>query len=208
MRNRATALACFLVAAVLALLAADVGRWPEAIRTGDVRYRTAPETADLWRPDQRLPGGPARLLLGLDDDLEVRDALRTLRLSRLDDLVVSDPALALYRGEARARLQAIASGDADPAIRSRAHGLLGVLSFASALTEWQERLLHLEEAVRSYNEAVVVDPGNAEAKLNLELALQRGRGTLRLEQASGGANPRPGGTGSQGAGAGTPGSGY
>jgi hypothetical protein len=196
------------VAAFFALLAADVARWPDALRAGDVRYRAAPETAGLWRPDQRLPGGAARRLLDLDDDLAVRDALRTLQLSRLDDLVVSDPGLALYRGEARARLQVIADGDGDPAIRSRAHGLLGVLSFASALTEWQERLLHVEEAIRSLNKAIAVDPGNAEAKLNLELALQRGRGLLRLEQASGGANPRPGGTGSQGAGAGTPGSGY
>ncbi|MEX2212078.1 MAG: hypothetical protein WD689_10000 [Gaiellaceae bacterium] len=207
MRNALGALACFVVAAVLALVAADVARWPDALRAGDVRYRVAPEEDGLWRPGQRVPGEPARRLLGVGDDLELRDALRTLRLSKLDNLVISDPKLALLRGEARARLQALAGGDAEAATRSRAMGLLGALSFASALNEVRERVTHLQEAVRSFHDAIVTDPENAEAKLNLELALQRSRG-VEAAEGSGGPNPSPGGAGSRGAGAGTPGSGY
>jgi hypothetical protein len=200
-------LGCFGSAAVLALLAADVARWPGALDAGDIRYRVAPGEEGLWRPAQRIPAGAARRLLGLDDDLEVRDALRAVRLGRLDDFVVGDPRLALLRADARLRLQAIASGDGAVANRSRALGLLGTLSFASAMTEAQDRATHLQEAVRGYRQAIGVDPENDEAKLNLELALQRGRG-LEVGEASGGPNPSPGGAGSRGAGAGRAGSGY
>lgn len=207
MRSALAAVACFALAALGGLLAADVARWPDAFLTGDVRYRVAPEEEGLWRPDQRVPGGLAKRLLAVDDDLELRYALRALRLGRLEQLVVSDPELALRRGEARVRLQAIAAGDQERAIRSRAQGLLGVLSFVSALIEAQERGSHLQEAVRSYEDAIALDPDNAEAKLNLELALQRTRG-LEVGEAASGPNPRPGGAGSRGAGAGSSGSGY
>jgi hypothetical protein len=207
MKSALAALGCFVLAALLALLAVDVARWPGALRSGDVRYRVAPEQQGLWRPAQRIPAGVAGRLLGVNDDLEIRDAVRMVRLGQLEDFVVSDPKLALLRADARARLQAIASGDGRASDRSRALALLGTLSFASAMVEVQDRATHLQEAVRGFSKAIVVDPGNAEAKLNLELALQRGRG-LEVGEASGGQNPSPGGAGSQGAGAGRPGSGY
>lgn len=207
MRSAVAALACFVAAAVLVLVAADVARWPDALESGDVRYRVAPDAPGLWEPDQRLPGGAAPRLLGVRDDLEFRDAIRALRLSRLGDLVVSDPNIALLRGEARVRLQAIAEGDGSPARRSRATTLLGVLSFASSMTEVQERATHLEQAILAFRKAIALDPENAEAKLNLELALQRGRG-LEVAEGSGGRNPTPGGAGAKGAGAGSSGSGY
>jgi hypothetical protein len=146
-------------------------------------------------------------MLGVGDDLEVRDALRAFRLGELDDLTISDPRLAVLRGEARARLETIAFGDGDAAIRSRALGLLGALSLSSALNEPNDRPAHLRAAVRSFHEAIEADPENIEAKLNLELALQRGRG-LEVGEGSGGPNPSPGGAGAKGAGAGSPGSGY
>lgn len=207
MRSALAAVACFALAALGGLLAADVARWPDALAAGDLRYRVAPEEERLWRPDQHIPGGVAKRLLAVDDDLEIRYALRALRLSQLQDLVVSDPVLALRRGEARVRLQTIATGDQERVIRSRAQGLLGVLSFVSALIEAQERGSHLQDAVRSYETAIALDPDNAEAKLNLELALQRTRG-LEVGEGASGPNPRPGGAGSRGAGAGSSGSGY
>ena len=207
MRYAAAAVACCALAAALTLVAADVARWPEALRAGDVRYRVSPAESDLWRARQHVPGGLARHLLGVDDDLEVRDALRAFRLGELDDLTISDPRLAVLRGEARARLETIAVGDGDAAIRSRAFGLLGALSLSSALNEVRDRPAQLRAAVRSFHDAIEADPDNAEAKLNLELALQRGRG-LEAGEGSGGPNPSPGGAGAKGAGAGTPGSGY
>jgi hypothetical protein len=207
MRYAAAAVACCALAAALTLVAADVARWPEALRAGDVRYRVAPTENGLWRARQRVPGGLARRILGVGDDLEVREALRAFRLGELDDLTISDPKLAVLRGEARARLETIALGDGEPAIRSRALGLLGALSLSSALNEPNDRPAQLRAAVRSFHDAIEADPDNAEAKLNLELALQRGRG-LDVGEGSGGPNPSPGGAGAKGAGAGTPGSGY
>ena len=75
------ALACFALAAVFVLVALDVARWDHVLDAGDVRYRAAPQEPDLWRPGQIVPFGAARSLLGVDDDVDFREALRTLRLA-------------------------------------------------------------------------------------------------------------------------------
>ena len=206
-RRTVGAIACFAAAALLALLALDIARWQGALAAGDVRYRAAPNEPDLWQPDEALPLGSARYLLGVDDDLEFRDALRTLRLGRIERATISDPEVELLRASARSKLRAIADRDGDRRRRSRALGLLGTISFASALGEVQDRGQLLREAVATFQEAIAVDPSNAEAKANLERALQRGRG-LQATTSAGGSNPTPGGRGSRGAGAGDPGSGY
>jgi hypothetical protein len=203
----AGALACFALAAALLLLAADVSRWRGALPADDVRYRRTPGRADLWTPEEAVPFGAARRVLGVEDDLAFRRALQAVRLGKIDEAFVSDPALALVRGEAQSRFQVIADGDDDPPRRSRALGLLGVLAFANSLGDSREQAVLLQEAIASFREAIAVDTENGEAKRNLELALQRGRG-IQPAEASGGPNPSPGGQGSKGAGAGTPGSGY
>lgn len=203
----AGAVACFALAAALLLLAADVSRWRGALPADDVRYRRTPERSDLWRPEEAVPFGAGRVVLGVEDDLAFRHALRAVRLGRIDEAFVSDPELALVRSEAQSRLQVIADGDGDPARRSRALGLLGVLAFANSLGDSREQAVLLQEAIASFREAIGVDTENGEAKRNLELALQRGRG-IQPAEASGGPNPSAGGQGSKGAGAGTPGSGY
>ena len=201
------AVACLALAAASFAFASDVGRWRDAIGAGDVRYRTSPESEGLWQSDERLPAGLAKTLLGVGDDVRFREALRAFRLSRLDLGITSDPKLALARGEARARLQEIAGGSGDPRRRSRAMGLLGVLSFASALSEARDQALHITDAVAAFQGAIALDPTNAEPKANLELSLQRGRG-LQPTESAGGQNPSPGGAGAKGAGVGDPGSGY
>lgn len=203
----AAAALCLLLAATLALAALDVSRWDEAIASGDVRYRWAPADGKLWQADDRAPFGAGRRLLGIEDDRVFREAVRALRVSRLDDPTVSDPELAIRRNEAQARLEAIVTRDGDDARRSRAAGLLGVLGLSRLLYEAEEREALLAATVASLRLAIALDPGNDEAKYNLELAYQRGRG-LELNEGSGGANPAPGGSGSKGAGAGDAGSGY
>ncbi len=199
--------ACFSLAALLALVAADVVEWRAALASGDVRYRVAPEDDGLWGASTSLPLPAARTLLAVDDDVAFRRALRSLRLARLEAQDASDPELELLRNDARARLEAVAAEDRDPRIRSRATALLGVLSFSSALAETEDQTALLDAAVASFRSAIALDPANGEAKLNLELGLQRSRG-LRATSAGGGPNPRPGGAGSKGAGAGERGSGY
>ncbi len=203
----ALGLACFVLAVVLVLLAADVVHWREAMRTGDVRYGASTESTRLWRTDPLVPLDPAKAILDLQDDIDVREALRALRLARLDDPVVSDPELAVKRNEAQARLEAIVAAGRDDTTRSRAAGLLGALGLARFVYETQEREALLSSTVSNLKLAIDLDSSNDEAKYNLELAYQRGRG-VQLAEAAAGTNPSPGGLGSQGAGAGEPGSGY
>lgn len=203
----AAALVCVALAAGLAVVAADVVRWREALPTGDVRYRVTPEEPDPWTPSTIAPVGLSRALLGVGDDVEFRRALRALRVARLEEATVSDPNIALVRNEAQARLEAIASGEGERSRRSRAAGLLGVLGLSRLASETQDPTALLESTVVSLKLAIALDPGNDEAKFNLELALQRARG-VQISEAGGGADPSPGGTGSEGAGAGDKGSGY
>ena len=198
---------CLAFATFFVLLAVDIGRWSDAMAADDVRYRAAPESEDLWQPDTLLPSGVAARVLGTRDDVAFREAVRALRLSRLDLGITSDPALALRRGEARARLQQVAGEDPDPVRRSRATNLIGVIGFASSLSEARDQAAFIADAVAAFQTAIQLDPDNREAKANLELALQRGR-TIEPTESGGGPNPSPGGSGAKGAGAGDPGSGY
>jgi hypothetical protein len=203
----AGALACFAAAAFFFLLAADVASWRKDLRAGDVRYLVAPDEEGLWEPDERVPLGLAATVSGVGDDVEFRRAVRSLRLARLEDATISDPQLALLRNDALARLEAISTEDGDRKRRSRAAGLLGVLGLARLASETQDRVAILESTIASLHYALALDPENADAKFNLELALQRGRG-IQLTEGAGGTNPAPGGAGSSGAGAGDAGSGY
>ena len=196
---------CLALALGAGAFAVDLARWADTLAEGDVSFRSTTE-AD-WTPETVFPEGASRALLGVDDDLELRAAIRSVRLARLDDRVVSDPTLALVRTEAQARLEAIASGTGERSRRSRAAGLLGLIGLARLATETQERDVLLEYTISSFQRAISLDPGNDETKLNLEVALQRGR-SVQLSEAGGGKDPSPGGAGSRGAGAGEPGSGY
>ncbi len=206
-RTATGAVVCLALSACLGLLAVDVGRWRNAVLAGDIRYRVAPQEADLWVPARVVPLGAAEEILGVEDDIAFRRAVRALRLARLGDNIVSDPEIALARNEAQARLEAITSGGGDSARRSRAANLLGVLGLARLISETEDRAALLESTLASLELALALDPENHEAKFNLELALQRARG-IQLAEAQGGGNPAPGGSGAKGAGAGQPGSGY
>jgi len=203
------AVVCLALAIGLGLLARDVAATRAAISKGDVEYRIAPERTGLWRADTIVPFHVATSLLGTDDDVELRRAVRAMRLARLTDPTVSlsDPRIALLRNDAQARLDTIVANEKDQKERSRAAGLLGVLGLARLVSETQDRVALLGETVSDLQLAVALDPSNDEAKYNLELALQRSRG-IQLTEGAGGQNPSPGGAGSTGAGAGDSGTGY
>lgn len=201
----AGALLCFALAAGVLALARDVAGWRDAFQTGDVRYRVAPQAAGLWRPDGTMPADPARGLLGIEDDLAFRRALQALRHAGVEDMQVSDPEVALRRNDARTQLAAVAGGDPDRARRSRALGLVGVLSLASALSNVQQATPLLRDALVRFRGAIALDPDNAEAKVNLELGLRRDE---EISQGGGGERPTPGGEGAAGAGTQETGTGY
>jgi hypothetical protein len=201
------AAAALALAVAFALLATDVSRWPGALKAGDARYRTNPDEAGLWRPDELAPRRLARDLLGLDDDLAYRRAVQGLRVARLEGPSVTDPNLSLLRSDAQARLLEIMESEGDSARRSQAANLMGVVALVSLVAEERDRAILFSTAVRSFRRAIALDPGNNDAKYNLELSLQRGR-QLQLSEAAGGKDPAPGGQGQRGAGTGDPGSGY
>ena len=205
----AAALLCLGLAVVLVLVAVDVARWDEAFRSDDVSYRTNPDDATLWDARELVPFGLAGDVLAVGDDVQLRKALQALRAAHLDEVGVltSDPRIAISRNEATARLEAIVAHDPDSSRRSRAAGLLGVIGLARFVTETQGREALLSSTVLNFRHAIDLDSTNEEAKVNLELAYQRGRG-VQINEAAGGQNPTPGGSGSRGAGAGQAGSGY
>jgi len=196
---------CFALAGGLLLTALDVVRWQGALESGDVRYRAAPQEGDLWNPGQTAPFAAAERLLGVDDDVDFREGLRTLRLAGVAQAESSDPRLALRRSEARALIAAIAEHDGDPGRRSRAMTLLGVISFASALSDSQDQDALQRDALARFRGAIELEPDNDEAKANLEIALRR---DAEAGESGGGDDPTPGGQGARGAGAGEAGGGY
>lgn len=203
----AGALACLVLAAFLALLATDVLRWNGALQAGDVRYRAVPNASGLWSAGASVPGGLAREMLGIDDDLAFRRAVRDLELSKLGGRTSYQPQLVLRRAAAEARLQALAAAGGDPVRRSRATSLLGVLELATPTTDPRERATLLGRAVTDLQKAIALDPNNEEAKYNLEVAL---RGTRGVQTVQGGPTPNAsaGRAGARGAATGAPGSGY
>lgn len=198
--------ACLVVAIAAFVLALDVAATSAALRDDDVRYRAEPQ-ATLWSPARVLPGGIADSLLGVEDDVLFRRALRATLLSHPETPGFSDPSYVVNRNDATAWLTDIVQGDSSDERRSAAANLLGVLSFSDAVADYSNRGRLLASAASRFRQAIAFDPENDEAKHNLELTLSRSRG-LELAESGGGTNPSPGGKGAKGAGAGEAGSGY
>ena len=202
----AAAVAALAVGIFALLLALDVGRWQTAFARGDVRFTSAPTRKDLWKPNEILPFHPAKELLGVDDDLVYRQALRSFYNARPHANRWTDTNIDALRSEATVTLAAfIRDTSNDPKRRSQAANLLGVMALGLAATDDpQQRLRFLQYASRSFRGALTMDSANEDAKFNLEL-------TLRLLRQSptpqGGGSARGPGRGG-GAALAEPGSGY
>ena len=168
-------LACLVAGVALLLLALDVSRARASFAADDVRYRSAPDST-LWQPAELLPSGVARRLLDVDDDIRFRRALRGVLLSHPETPGFSDPAYVVNRNEATAWLTDVVQGDDDLSRRSAAANLLGVLSFADAIADYDNRGKLLTSAGGRFRQAIAFDPTNEDAKFNLELTLSRSQG--------------------------------
>ena len=149
----------------------------------------------------------SRSLLGLDDDIAFRQALRAFRLAHVESPVVSDPAQVVERNDATVRLTDIVEHGSGSQQRSAAANLLGAIAYSDALADFTNRAKLIVSAQQRFGQAITFDPGNDDAKYNLELTLALGKATS-LTESGGGTNPAPGGKGSRGAGAGDPGTGF
>lgn len=198
------ALGVALIAAAVAaiVLAVAVRSTGDALRAGDVVYAASPARAS-WRANVTL-GGLARSLLGADDDLRVREALRLATAAdrshyRLDNGV----AVETLRARAQDALARVASGS-DRGAASQARTLLGILAFDSSANGSDQS--GVDAALAAFTDAVRADPSNVDAKYDLELLLRQssvqGTRTGQGDQGGFGRGTR------RGSGGGTPGRGY
>jgi hypothetical protein len=167
---------CAVLAVVLALFARDVGRWPQAIRSGDVAASDPARSADVsWTVDETLPFSPARAALGLGDDLAFRRAALRFRNAYTPDLE-----LARSTEDSQARIRAETAlareirGDSDRRRASTASNLLGILALVDAATAPAGNV-PIDRSVFEFQDAVRLDPANEQAKANLELLYQQSR---------------------------------
>jgi hypothetical protein len=192
---------CAAAAIVLALLAHDVGRWPAAVRAGDVAATgPARSGSTTWSVDETLPFSPARRLLGLDDDLAYRRAAALFRraYTRDPEFERSLAGTAL-RVRAETSLAHEIRTDSDRQRASAASNMLGILALVDAASA-QTGQATIDRSVFEFQEAIRLDPANEQAKANLELLYQqttfasspRGRERLQRSAHAGASSSAPG----------------
>ena len=168
------ALLCAAAGVLLVLLAVDLRAWQTTITRDDLRFRALPAHHGLWEPATLLPGDPAGLLLGTGDTIDYRRSLQLFWYSRIGSTPEARQDLPTMRAETQQRLEGIASSGKSTQERSFAANLLGVLvvttpspgNDADALTAI------LKRATGYFRQSTQLNPGNYDAKQNLELVLR------------------------------------
>lgn len=206
-RHRAAFFATILagVAVVLVLLAVDVRSWQRTVARDDVRFRALPAHRGLWKPPTILPGDPASLLIGTGSTMAYRRALQYFWYSRIGSNPEVRQDTPTLRAAAQDRIQGLIDSAPSTEERSNAANLLGVLVVTTpALGQDQDAITQvLTRAAQYFQLAISIDPGNVDAKQNLELVLrlQRpGKGKLGRDARSGYGFGRGRGAGEQGSG--------
>jgi hypothetical protein len=162
------------VAAALTVLAAAVWRSEARLRAGDVRFAIAQTDEDPWRISGSLPSRAARRLLGVDDDVDFRNAVQLFRYTegQRGGGTSSRGSPDALRVEAAVALERFERAGADPRRASRVANLLGVMAFASAADEPQNEGLLIARTLYQFRRAIKLDRANVEAKYNLELLMR------------------------------------
>ena len=188
MIRAAAILAALVAAGLLVAVAIDARRWEHA--------RSRPPT---------LVGHVAERVLGTTDDVALRRAIAAF-------VTAEHTPFGFDNGANQARTRALAQGQladvasvASPSQAAQADDLLGVLAWGGVRSPIGT-VDPADRAVQAFTEAARLDPSNADARFNLEVALRalQSTGVRRGPSPSNG----PRGTGHSGAGAGTPGQGY
>ena len=182
---------CAVGAVLVALLARDVGRWPAAIRSGDLAAAgSAHSQRATWSVDEALPFTPARRLLGVGDDVVFRQAAVLFRRAYPSDpafAASSDGAMLRIRAET-ALARAIRTDSTGPRA-SAASNMLGILAVIDAATA-RTGTVPVDRSVLAFQEAIRLDPSNEQAKQNLELLFRQNsfttsvRGRERLQRSA------------------------
>lgn len=191
-------------AAALALLAVDVLRVPGELAVDDVRFQAAPRVRrPLWDDLGFLPGSPGARLLGAGDDVLYRRTVALFAQVQPDKVQILTPELEALRGRAQLEVTLGAREETDPRRRAQQLNLLGILTLGRSSTDPQETAQILGRGIGSFQSAIELDPGNTDAKRNLELLLRRPEAAVLPPN-----NPSQGGAQGRLSGQGRSGSGY
>ena len=167
------------LAAALVVLALDVLSVPREIAADDVRFAGAPNRSRaLWDDVDFLPFRPAARVLDVDDDLEYRETAWTFVRVDPSKVVIAgenQPELEALRGKAELEITTRSKTEPEPLRRARLLNALGALNGARFSPDPIAQEIYLRTAVEAFRNAVRLDPGNAEAKVNLELVLRVAR---------------------------------
>ncbi len=159
----------FLLGLVLLLLALDIARADRSLSGDDARFLAQPRISGYWQDDGVLPFGVGRKLAGVEDDVAHRRAVQRFWLGRPGSGLTTTPARLAERAQAQAELaQAEADGGKGA---SQTATLLGVLALLTP-PDQGERAQVVRAAGGSFRRAIVLDPGNDDAKFNLESILR------------------------------------
>ena len=161
------------LATALALFAADVRAWQGAFTQSDARFRAQRAHIGLWRSPAVLPA---------DDALSYRRAVQLFWLSQIGSSTGGQADLAATRVEAQADLQALMTSAPTAEERSNAANLLGVMTVTAPANSPTQKA-EIATAKAYFQQAVIEDPTNYNAKINLELMLRVARpGKSKLDQ--------------------------
>ncbi|MGZ4402419.1 MAG: hypothetical protein ACXVRI_06180 [Gaiellaceae bacterium] len=159
------------LAGVLALFASDIRAWQGAVTNSDLRFRSQRSHIGLWRSPTVLPGDPARSLLGLGDALSYRRAVQLFWLSTAGASTGGQADLAATRAAAESQLQRLMTTASTAQERSTAANLLGVMTVTAPASSPTQKA-EIASATHYFKQAVIDDPRNVDAKLNLEILLR------------------------------------
>lgn len=158
--------------AALALAFGILDLWRD-VRQADFRFQaTSTRQTALWEGLDPLPVSLSTRLVGLEDDLAYRRTVELFERVRPGRGGGFGPRVESLRGQAQLELTRTSEADSNPVRRSKLLNFLGVMPLDRPSTVGEEREDQLRTAIGILQNAVRVDPGNAEAKLNLELLLR------------------------------------
>lgn len=194
-----------LLGAVLGVaLAVDLLRVQDRVDLADAAFTSGVDEKVTWEADTLLPAGVSRGILGLGDDVTFREAVQRFWLSK-PRAPLREFGDVTRRSGAERELARLGEVDASGERRAILLTMRGALLLEEARNTTTQRQVFVRRAIEQFRKAVVLDPSNADAVYNLELALK----LLRR----GGADPGGAGEGraplpSPGAGAATTGTGF
>jgi hypothetical protein len=172
LRRIALALAAVAGVALVALAVDTVVVWRE-VAADDFRFQAAPSRQrGLWDDVGVAPGALTARLLGIDDDLAYRRTTSLFTRSRPGRAPYPGPQLAALRGQAALQLTRTSQAETDARRQSQLLNFLGTLPLDRRIQDQAERANVLQTAIGIFENAVKADPGNADAKTNLELVLR------------------------------------